>query len=105
MTAYKNMPDEMSSLIQDFIRPNPYKKKYDAVVKQMCKYGYEMRYCGQDAMAWGDWVNRLTEWEWDIMVCNGVAPQWLIETEGQYINDEFLGMTIGEQMVEFLYDS
>jgi len=99
------MPDEMSSVIHDFIRPNPYKKNYDAVVKQMYEYGHTERFSGKDEMAWGDWVNRLTDWEWDIMVCNGVAPQWLIENEGQYINDDFLGMTIGQILVEMLYEA
>jgi len=94
------MPDELSSLIQDFIRPNPYKKKWDAVIKMMRELGEDCRYGGKDSNAWGGWVNRFNDHDWDLMVSNNIAPQWLIEEEGQDLVDEFFGMTRAQEMLE-----
>ena len=101
--AHLQMPDELSRLIQDFIRPNPYKQKWDAVTKQMGDLGVHVRYDGKDAMAWGQWVNTVSDDEWDLMVTNGIALPRLIETEGDYIQDEFLGMNVSEIMVKQLW--
>ena len=103
MAQQLQMPDELSSLIQDFIRPNPYKNKWDAAVADIKILGEHCRYGGKDSHAWGPWVNRFNDHDWDLMVSNCVAPAWLIEEEGEHINDEFLGMTRAEEMMEMLY--
>ncbi len=103
--ALNNMPTELSMLVQDFIRPNPNKKKWDEVVKQMKYTGETFRLAGKDAGVWGDWVNETDEHEWDLMVCNCVAPAWIIAAEGDYIQEEFLGATISEQMLDQLWMS
>jgi len=38
-------------------------------------------------------------------VCNCVAPAWIIAAEGDYIQEEFLGATISEQMLDQLWMS
>ena len=101
--ALNSMPTELSMLIQDFIRPNPHKSKWDEVVKQMKTAGEEFRFSGKDPMAWGEWVNQFDDDEWDLMVCNCVAPEWLIAAEGDYIQHEFLGMTLTENMFDQLW--
>jgi len=102
--ANLEMPDVLSSLIQDFIRPNPFKKDWDAVEAQMRELGEDARFSGKDSDAWGAWVNRFTDDEWDLMVSNNIAPPWLIEVEGDYIQQEFLGMTRAQEMLQMAAD-
>ena len=96
--AQLQMPDELSRLIQDFVRPNIYKKKYDAVVKQMDANGFMTRFVGN----WDDGCeeNFLTDWDWDILVCNGVAPQWSTDETGyNWLEDKFCVRTISVQLL------
>jgi len=101
--AINNMPTELSSIIQDYARPHPlwllYKENYAKVIKQVARGGEAVRYDCKDSMVWGPWVNRITDWDWDIMISNRVAPAWLIEEEGDYIQDEFLGMNLSENIM------
>jgi len=94
------MPEELSRLIQDFARPNPNKKKWDAVTKQMRKFGEWNRYNPKCPTTWGLWVNTMTDDEWDLMVSNSVAPASLIEAEGEWINSEFLGLSLAQNMLD-----
>ena len=101
--AQQQMPDEMSRLIHDFVRPNPYKKKWDAVVEKIQFYGDGSRYGSQDSMAHGRWVKLLNEWEWDVMMVNCIAPPHLLEAvaedDADYIQNDFLSGTFSELML------
>jgi len=99
-TAHLLMPDVISKLVHDFIRPpNKNKINMDKVVEEMTYIGESGRWAGKDGWGWGPWVNTIDDWEWDLMICNRIAPAWLIEQEGQHIQDDFLGMGIGEQIM------
>ena len=104
-TTHLNMPTEISAIIQDYLRINPNKAKWDNVVSQMRNYGQFTRFDAKNDMVWGEWVNSVSDDEWDIMVCNCVALPRIIETEGNNFQDEFCGMTIGETLIEQLWCS
>jgi len=100
-TAHLLMPDVISKLVHDFIRP-PDKNKInmDWVIMEIRIIGDEARFQNMDySLCWGRWVCGWDEWDWDLMVSNCIAPAWLIEQEGQHIQDEFLGMGISGLML------
>ena len=74
------MPDVMSRLIHDFVRPDlikvAAKKNMDDVIARVKSEGEQNIYCGQDSMAWGLWVNTLNDDEWQrLIVEHAMTPE------------------------------
>ena len=99
------MPDVMSMLIHDFVRPDlikvAAKKNMDDVIAQVKSQGEQNIYCGQDAGAWGLWVNTLNDDEWQrLVVEHAMTPE--VEARMRAADwsdayaDEFLGITMTE---------
>jgi len=95
-TAHLLMPDVISKVVHDFIRPNKNKKIMDKVVEELRIMGDHMR-----SPVFGTrWCLQLDDWECDLLICNRKVPErleWV--NDDDWVTTEFISVGIGDLML------